>query len=266
VTKKRQTFSVYRSTDSVQARKNRAEAFGNTVPGLIAQEAYVGAHRIMDEHGGVTPASVQAVANSASVLLYQMAPAMAAKSQAACKAGCCWCCYQPVAVWPLEVFALAEWLRANRTIGELGVLQERLREDGAERDRQRAEGRRTTRVRCALLGLDDRCTAYSMRPSACIGCNASDAAQCEAWVKGDDNAGGLYNGSQVAMAVAITKGTAAALTHRGGPAAGEVDFHSALLAALEGREGALEAWLGGADLLAEAARRLSASQTLKTKS
>lgn len=257
MTKKRQTFSVRRPPDSGDARMKRARAFGNTVLGEVAQGTYMDAHRIMDEHGGVTPASIQAVGKGASALMFQMAAHIPSKSPAACKAGCSWCCQQAVAAWPIEVFVLAEWLRARRTAGELQSLQERLRDDVEEKDRQLAKGQRSTRVRCALLGVDERCTAYNVRPSACLGWNMSDAAQCEAWAKGDDHAGSMYNAAQVAIPVAIWKGSGAAVTDRGGPAARQVDFHSALLAVLEGGDGALEAWLSGVDLFAKASRRLT---------
>ena len=217
------------------------------------------AHRIMDEHGGVTPASILAVATSTSALMFATVPHIPAKIPAACKAGCSWCCYQGVSAWPLEVFVLAAWLRANRTEGELGQLQERLRENVAEKDRQIASEDRTTRVRCSLLGTDERCTAYSVRPAACVGWNMTDATQCEAWAKGDDAAGSVYNAGQVAIPQALWKGSAVAVMDRGGPAARQADFHSALLAVLEAGDGALDAWVGGADLFANAARRLSAS-------
>lgn len=87
----------------------------------------------------------------------------------------------------------------------------------------------------------------------------SDAAQCEAWAKGDDLAGSFYNSGQVAIPQALWKGTAVAVSDRGGPAAREVDFHAALLAVLDAGGEALQIWLGGKDLFAKAARRLTAS-------
>lgn len=261
VTKKRPKFSVHSAQNSAATREKRTRTFGNTNLGLLAQETYLAANRIMDEHGALTPASALAVAGSTSMLMFQMAPHIPAKFPPACKAGCSWCCYQGVAAWPLEVFVLAEWLRATRTEEDLRAVQDRLREAVAARDRQVAEGCRTTRVRCALLGADERCTAYRVRPSACLGWNMSDASQCEAWMNGDDEAGSLYNSSQVAIPQALWKGASVAVSDRGGPVAREVDLHSALLAVLEAGGEALQRWLSGGDQLAKAARILSASQT-----
>lgn len=100
--------------------------------------------------------------------------------QAACRRGCSMCCHMPVQVLPPEAFALADWLRRNRTAAQLEAVLARLR-DNARRTRELgAAARQRSNLPCALLGEDGACTAYEARPAQCRQFHSTDLATCEA--------------------------------------------------------------------------------------
>ena len=98
----------------------------------------------------------------------------------ACEAGCAFCCHLLVEVGEAEVAALAECL-GDRLEG----LRSRI-EEGARRARGLSAAEyRLARIRCALLGDDDRCVAYAARPLACRAHNSSCRATCERVFSGE---------------------------------------------------------------------------------
>jgi hypothetical protein len=98
----------------------------------------------------------------------------------ACAPGCALCCHLLVEVMPAEAFHLATWLRRTLGPAALDALQERLRHNvavtAALGDR---EARKHANVPCALLGPDQRCSAYAARPAACRRCHSTELAACE---------------------------------------------------------------------------------------
>lgn len=92
----------------------------------------------------------------------------------ACQAGCSHCCHLRVEAMAPEVFLLARqvhrWPEAERQ-----ALQARLDTHAA-----RAEGLQMHqhRLRCPLLGDDNRCSAYAERPFMCRKLMSSSVAAC----------------------------------------------------------------------------------------
>jgi len=231
----------------------------------VFRGAFTAASETLARHGGVPSASVVAeVAEGARAWLTGRVAAIGAEwslSPVACREGCGWCCSVPgelpVSAWPLELFALAAWLRAHRTPDEMEALRGRLR--AAERPGAREENARE-RVPCALLD-GARCGAYPARPASCVGWNAADASACEAYAKGDDSSKCRVDPVRLFAARAVPLATAAALMRHGGPGfdqegvgpGGFVGLSSGLLAVLERGPAALEDWLAGGPVLTAAA-------------
>lgn len=90
----------------------------------------------------------------------------------ACATGCAFCCVVPVETFSPEVDLLIRELRNRLGPDGMGRLKSRIQAviDGRMRG---------NRPRCALLGPDDRCTVYDVRPMFCRSCNALDAEPCK---------------------------------------------------------------------------------------
>lgn len=96
-----------------------------------------------------------------------------------CQPGCAYCCCVVVQAHRHEVALIARELRARLGPDGIADLKDRIRAviDG------RARG---DRPRCALLGPDDRCTVYAVRPLYCRSCNSPDASECRAYEQQGD--------------------------------------------------------------------------------
>jgi Fe-S-cluster containining protein len=99
----------------------------------------------------------------------------------ACKPGCAHCCCVEVVVHTPEVELLVRHIRDRLTPEQIADLKRRMNAVLAERK----EGRRP---RCALLGADERCTVYEVRPLKCRAANARDSGPCKKYEDegGDD--------------------------------------------------------------------------------
>lgn len=101
--------------------------------------------------------------------LAQLAPTGIAPS---CAEGCTHCCHLEIPASRAEVEVVVEWLQAHRTPDELDAIRARLRAWLAwYRDELPALGDRAAAFfrhapACALL-VDNRCTAYEVRPITC---------------------------------------------------------------------------------------------------
>jgi Fe-S-cluster containining protein len=94
----------------------------------------------------------------------------------ACAAGCAWCCYQQVAVEPLEAIAIARHI-AELPAETRAALAQRLAETD---ERTRGLGllaRARLKEPCAFLA-DGRCSIYEVRPLRCRGIYSRDAGHC----------------------------------------------------------------------------------------
>ncbi|MCK8784261.1 YkgJ family cysteine cluster protein [Roseomonas sp. NAR14] len=84
----------------------------------------------------------------------------------ACKAGCSWCCHQPVEVSAGEVLVVA-----------LATLA--LEDAGMEAFWDRVADHEN-RLACPALGPDGRCSIYPVRPAMCRAADSFDAGICKA--------------------------------------------------------------------------------------
>ena len=96
----------------------------------------------------------------------------------ACQEGCAWCCYQTVGTAAPEVLRIADHLRQTLSPDEMRVAQARIHERAEQRRALRPDRRSRARLPCALL-VENRCTAYAVRPLTCRGFNSHDARRCE---------------------------------------------------------------------------------------
>lgn len=96
------------------------------------------------------------------------------KSMLACRTGCAFCCYQPVAVTAPEAFYLAAVLQLRpETVAQMqGVAQQ-----SADRD---PDGKTVSWFRCPLLDEGDNCSAYRARPIACHAFVSLNVEDCKA--------------------------------------------------------------------------------------
>jgi Fe-S-cluster containining protein len=127
--------------------------------------------------------------------------ALPSKSQHACAAGCCFCCYLPVDVLAPEAFRIAAHLKQRRSPGELAELMYQLG----------AHGQHDLGVCPCVFLAHGYCSIYEVRPMVCRGYNSLSKEHCEAFyhdasidLKGtkDRNAGRLAE----AMEEGVTAG------------------------------------------------------------
>jgi Fe-S-cluster containining protein len=94
----------------------------------------------------------------------------------ACTGGCAACCHLFVAVPPGVAEAMAAHILATRPQEARAQLVAEL-DDAARAAAAMADPARLRR-RCPLLGADDRCTVYDVRPPACRAFTSTSAARC----------------------------------------------------------------------------------------
>jgi hypothetical protein len=229
---------------------------------------YLTAFRHLEKHEGVNLASVLELGRQAQGWLTGEVGRVwdrAEVPRVACQENCAWCCSLAVSAWPLELLALASWLEACRSPHQLAELRVRLRAAVFEGDRQLASApSRARRVACPLLA-GEKCSAYEVRPAACVGWNSASASTCQAYSEGDDGIHCTVEPLRFFSARAVSEAAAAAVADCGGPAfdrsgngqGGPVDLSSGLLAVIElGAAGAAQAWLAGSPFLAAARDRM----------
>jgi Fe-S-cluster containining protein len=92
--------------------------------------------------------------------------------QSACRAGCFFCCFQPVEASLPEVLLIAEELGRSVPAAEMAALRVRI---GRHKEAVRANPEGNA---LCPLNVDGRCQVYDARPLACRGYNAVDAQAC----------------------------------------------------------------------------------------
>ena len=89
-----------------------------------------------------------------------------------CRPGCSYCCRARVEVTEPEVFLMVRWVR-RQPVGDATALRDRLRcKVAADR-----AGEAIPRAACAFL-VDDRCSAYEVRPAACRKAHSLSVRHC----------------------------------------------------------------------------------------
>ncbi len=162
--------------------------------------------------------------------------------QHACRAGCSWCCYIPVAVTPPEALVVAQYLREHTTTAELTAMQSRLAANAVRIARLSSADHADARIPCALL-RDGRCSVYEARPIRCRRWHSVDSAACEV---------GFYNAQAAVVPVdpyafdaggSVQTGLGAGAVQAGLDGA-QYELHSAVSQALEITDAA-DRWVGG---------------------
>lgn len=95
----------------------------------------------------------------------------------ACKSGCAACCHLFVAVPPGVAEAIADHVEAILSPTERTILRQRLQEAAAAA--QEAEDPVRLRRRCPLLGEDNRCSVYEVRPLTCRAFTSTSSLRCQ---------------------------------------------------------------------------------------
>lgn len=132
-------------------------------------------------------AAVRDATDRAEQMWTERRPEVEARKQPglACNAGCAWCCYQHVAVEPLEAVAIARHIETLPAQAR-AELERRL----AEVDRKTRGLSLLARARlkqpCAFLGEGGRCSIYDVRPLRCRGVYSRDAGHCR-WAMENPN-------------------------------------------------------------------------------
>lgn len=119
------------------------------------------------------------LADSATVVLERAIADSPHRDAYACRAGCGWCCHQPVYVTTAEAIALVAHLLATWSRERLAALRPVLK----ERINQRIAlgGNRGVLLKglpCAFLDDDNACGVHPGRPLACRGHLSTSASAC----------------------------------------------------------------------------------------
>jgi Fe-S-cluster containining protein len=167
----------------------------------------------------------------------------------ACREGCAWCCYRPVGMAAPEVLRIVAYLRDALPPEQWGQMCERVR-SAAQRRRQLGPARaRRAALPCPLL-VEDRCSAYPVRPLTCRGYNSSDARRCERALSSDSKAEVPIYWPQQRLTAFVLDGLRAGL-EESRLDAGLLELTAALRIALETPD-VQERWLEGAGVFAPA--------------
>ena len=98
----------------------------------------------------------------------------------ACRKGCAMCCHLRVAVMPVEVFGVVDYLRLKLSPDAHAEARERIRLAAAEVRARPGHDMFTVNIPCPLLGPDGACTVYPARPLNCRAYHSLDVGACRA--------------------------------------------------------------------------------------
>jgi hypothetical protein len=206
----------------------------------------IGLTRILiDILGGHGPARASEAAKRSHEFFETSLARNPSNHRTACAKGCGFCCHMRVTALAPEIFYAAGFVR--RQFGsELQEVLSRVREKDALSRGLGARQRPAFKIPCGLL-VDNSCSIYAARPSACRGLTSISVETCE---RG-------YNGEEVEVQTpavwteirrAHNQALWAALVASELPAH-SYELNHALLVALED-EGAEKRWLKGEDVFA----------------
>ncbi|MBS1717445.1 MAG: YkgJ family cysteine cluster protein [Armatimonadetes bacterium] len=169
----------------------------------------------------------------------------------ACKDGCDYCCRQPVMVTPLEVFALADWLKANLKKPDLDDLSKRASEylNAMQKCEGFGEYPDVARTACPVL-KDHRCSGYEARPFMCRAYHSFSLEQCiERFEHGDSKP--VDHNSPALYAAVMHRVGAAQKIHEMGKPSPQVVLGGAIAIALTEKD-VEQRWLNGENVFARA--------------
>jgi Fe-S-cluster containining protein len=162
----------------------------------------------------------------------------------ACRKGCAWCCTVRVTATAPEIFNAARHIRQQRPELVARIAAESRVTDGLQ-NLERADLRRW----CPLLGGDQACSIYEVRPTSCRAVMAPDAGYC---LEGFDGKRDDFRFFARPMELSTWFSCAVMAALRGrGLAAEKYELTQALTIALAD-PGAEESWCAGGDPLAAA--------------
>jgi Fe-S-cluster containining protein len=96
----------------------------------------------------------------------------------ACRPGCAFCCYLPVAVTPAEALYLAAWLRQQLATEGLATVRTHLATEAVVRRQLSSDASAVVQRPCVFL-RDAQCSVYAARPLACRWYTSVDRSRCE---------------------------------------------------------------------------------------
>ena len=170
-----------------------------------------------------------AIAEAAAISFHDHIPNQPAM---ACASGCSPCCHLYVQLPPGSAALIADHIEATFPPAARTALLARLTEAGnALCD---APDPSRLRLRCALLGNDDRCTVYEVRPLSCRAFTSKSLPRCQQVVFGDAPGGVEQNAGHFRIFTEATFALEQAARDRGLPAQ-QQGLVVALLAELENR-------------------------------
>lgn len=128
----------------------------------------------------LTPDGLQAVIENASGFAETMSQKFRdpGTPPAACKEGCCWCCYQPVPVTAPESFRITRFLETEKLKDDKKAVVNRLHKLDKQTRGLTSKKRAKIPMPCAFL-KDDRCLVYSVRPLACAEFTSFNVRDCK---------------------------------------------------------------------------------------
>jgi len=155
------------------------------------------------------------LAGTASASVYRHIPN---QPMLACSSGCAACCHLYVQVPPGIARMIADHIATHFLPNERNALRERL-EIAAAAARDAADATEL-RHRCPLLGDDNRCTVYDVRPLSCRAFTSRSVARCNDVVFGDipDGSGVEQNAAHYRIHMEATFALEQAARDRGLPA------------------------------------------------
>jgi len=107
----------------------------------------------------------------------------------ACASGCAACCHLYVQVPPGTAALMAAHIASRFTSAQRDALHERLVIAAAAA--ASIDDRTRLRLRCPLLGNDDRCTVYEVRPLSCRAFTSKSLPRCQQVVFGNAHGAGV---------------------------------------------------------------------------
>lgn len=180
----------------------------------------------------------------AETFLQEFQPALA------CREGCDYCCYPPVAATIPEVANIVAYVLSQMPQEQQLSLQERVREVHEETSGMSGQERSHTNIACPYLE-EGRCSVYPVRPLACRGFNSTDREVCEAVFANPANPPKVPTFVPILVcAQGMKEGLAAGLLRQGlaNPMVDLVKGSAKLFASLDE---SLEHWLEGEDVFAD---------------
>jgi len=126
-------------------------------------------------------ATPQALSNLVSEIQSGLKHAIDCSKQRACRecdAGCADCCHVMIAVTAPEVFAIADYLRANNTTAQIQQLQQHAEAVFLQTINLNHEQYAAIKVECPLLSSENRCNVYPVRPLRCQAWYSLSAERC----------------------------------------------------------------------------------------